>query len=59
MWWQLQDEANKEVLNQKIEFSCRTNFRNILGEAREKGKILTELVYEKVETMVYSVKGTR
>lgn len=52
--WQLQEEATEEQLNPKIELPCRTNFRKLLEEAREKGKTPTELVYEKVEAMVYS-----
>jgi glutamate dehydrogenase/leucine dehydrogenase len=52
--WQLQEEATEQRLNPKIELPCRTNFRKLLEEAREKGKTPTELVYEKVEAMVYS-----
>jgi len=52
--WQLQEEATKEQLNPKIELACRTKFRKLLEEAREKGTTPTELVYEKVEKMVYS-----
>jgi glutamate dehydrogenase/leucine dehydrogenase len=52
--WQLQDEASEEQLKPRIELACRTNFRKLLEEAREKGKTPTELVYEKVEAMVYS-----
>jgi len=51
--WQLQEEATEAQLNPKIELPCRTNFRKLLEEARENGKIPTELVYEKVEKMVY------
>jgi leucine dehydrogenase len=51
--WQLQEEATKEQLNPKIELPCRTNFRKLLEEAMEKGTTPTELVYEKVEKMVY------
>jgi glutamate dehydrogenase/leucine dehydrogenase len=51
--WQLQEEATEEQLNPKIELPCRTNFRKLLEEARETHKTPTELVYEKVEAMVY------
>ena len=52
--WQLQENATEEQLKPKIELACRTNFRKLLEEAREMGKTPTELVYEKVEAMVYS-----
>ncbi len=52
--WQLQDEATEEQLKPKIELPCRTHFRELLEQARETGKTPTELVYEKVEKMVYS-----
>jgi glutamate dehydrogenase/leucine dehydrogenase len=52
--WKLQESATEEQLKSKIELPCRTNFRNLLEEARETGKTPTELVYEKVEAMVYS-----
>lgn len=52
--WQLQEEADEAQLNPKIELPCRTNFRKLLEEARKKFKTPTELVYEKVEAMVYS-----
>ena len=55
--WQLQEEATEEQLKPKIELPCRTNFRNLLEEARKTGKTPTELVYEKVEAMVYSAAG--
>jgi glutamate dehydrogenase/leucine dehydrogenase len=51
--WKLQEEATEEQLHPRIELPCRTNFRKLLEEAREKGKTPTELVYEKVEKMVY------
>jgi len=51
--WQLQDEADEEQLRPRIELACRTNFRKLLEEARQTGKTPTELVYEKVEKMVY------
>jgi len=59
--WRLQEEATEEQLKPKIELPCKTNFRKLLEEAREMGKTPTELVYEKVEAMVYSggvVKNT-
>jgi len=52
--WQLQENATEEQLKPKIELACRTNFRKLVEEARETGKTPTELVYEKVEAMVYS-----
>ena len=52
--WQLQENATEQQLKPKIELPCRTNFRKLLEEARETGKTPTELVYEKVEAMVYS-----
>ena len=51
--WKLQDEATEDQLNPKIELTCRTNFRKLLKEAKEKRKTPTELVYEQVEDMVY------
>lgn len=51
--WKLQDEATEDQLNPKIELTCRTNFRKLLEEAKEKRKTPTELVYEQVEDMVY------
>ena len=59
--WVLQEEATEERLKPKVELVCRDNFRKLLEEAREIGKTPTELVYEKVEAMVYSggvVKST-
>ncbi len=52
--WQLQEEATEEQLKPKIELPCRTNFRKLLEEAKETGKTPTELVYEKVEGIIYS-----
>ena len=52
--WQLQDEATEEQLKPKIELPCRTHFREFLEQARKTGKTPTELVYDKVEKMVYS-----
>ena len=52
--WQLQDEATEKYLKPKIELPCRTHFRDLLEQARKTGKTPTELVYEKVEKMVYS-----
>jgi len=57
--WQLQDEATEEKLKPKIELPCKTNFRKLLEESKQKGKTSTELVYEKVERMVYGVKANR
>jgi leucine dehydrogenase len=51
--WQLQDEADEEQLRPRIELACRTNFRKLLEQSRQTGKTATELVYEKVEKMVY------
>ncbi|GAI05414.1 unnamed protein product, partial [marine sediment metagenome] len=55
--WLLQEEATEEQLKPKIELPCCINFRKLLDEARETGKTPTELVYEKVEAMVYSGAG--
>ncbi|GAI14346.1 unnamed protein product [marine sediment metagenome] len=55
--WQLQEEATEEQLWPRIELPCKTNFRKLLEEAMETGKTPTELVYDKVETMVYSGAG--
>ena len=55
--WQLQENATEEQLKPKIELACRTNFRKLLEEARETAKTPTELVYEKVEVMVYAGAG--
>ena len=52
--WHLQEEATEEQLKPKIELPCRTHFRELLEQAKETGKTPTELVYEKVEKMVYS-----
>ena len=57
----MQEEATEERLKPKVELVCRDNFRKLLEEARGTGKTPTELVYEKVEAMVYSegvVKNT-
>jgi len=51
--WQLQDEATEEQLKPKIELPCRTHFRELLEQARDTGRTPTELVYDKVEKMVY------
>jgi glutamate dehydrogenase/leucine dehydrogenase len=51
--WQLQDEATEEQLKPRIEIPCRTSFRKLLEESKQTGKTPTELVYEKVEKMVY------
>ena len=56
--WQLQEEATEEQLRPKIELPCKTGFRKLLEEARETRKTPTELVYEKVEAMVYSRAGS-
>jgi len=55
--WQLQDEATEEQLKPKIELPCRTHFREFLEQARKTGKTPTELVYDKVEKMVYGGKS--
>ena len=52
--WVLQEDATEEQLKPKVELVCRDNFRKLLEEARGTGKTPTELVYEKVEAMVYS-----
>ncbi len=55
--WRLQEDATEEQLKPKIKLSCCTKFRKLLEEARETEKTPTELVYEKVEAMVYSDAG--
>jgi glutamate dehydrogenase/leucine dehydrogenase len=52
--WVLQEEATEEQLKPKVELVCRDNFRKLLEKARGTGRTPTELVYEKVEAMVYS-----
>jgi len=56
--WQMQDEATEEQLKPRIELPCRTNFRKLLEESKQTGKTPTELVYEKVEKMVYGDAAT-
>jgi len=52
--WLLQERVSLDKIKPKVELVCRDNFRKLLEEARETGKTPTELIYEKVEDMVYS-----
>jgi len=52
--WLLQEKASFDRIKPRIELVCRDNFRKLLEEAEKTGKTPTELVYEKVEDVVYS-----
>jgi glutamate dehydrogenase/leucine dehydrogenase len=54
MEWVYQEEASFEKLKPRIERICRDDFRRLLEEAKETGRTPTELVYEKVENIVFS-----
>lgn len=54
MEWVYQEEASFEKLKPRIERICGDDFRRLLEEAEETGKTPTELVYEKVEDLVFS-----
>ncbi len=54
MEWLYQEEASFEKLKPRIEHICRNDFRELLEEARDTGKTPTDLVYEKVENIVFS-----
>jgi len=54
MEWVYQEEASFEKLKPRIEHICRDDFRRLLEEAKKTGKTPTELVYEKVEDIVFS-----
>jgi hypothetical protein len=49
-----QEEATFDKVKPRIELVCRDNLRKLLEEAKRTGKTPTELVYKKVEDMVYS-----
>ncbi len=53
MEWLYQEEASFEKLKPRIEHICRNDFRELLEEARDTGKTPTDLVYEKVENIVF------
>ena len=52
--WVFQEEASFDKIKPRIELVCRDNLRKLLEEAKRTSKTPTELVYEKVEDMVYS-----
>lgn len=52
--WVFQEEASLDKIKPRIELVCRENLRKLLEEAKRTGKTPTELVYEKIENMVYS-----
>jgi len=52
--WVFQEEASFDKIKPRIELVCRDNLRKLLEEAKRTGRTPTELVYEKVEDMVYS-----
>jgi len=49
-----QEEASFEKIKPKIELICRNNLRQLLDEAKRDGKTPTELLYDKMENIVYS-----
>jgi glutamate dehydrogenase/leucine dehydrogenase len=52
--WVFQEEASLDKIKPRIELVCRDNLRKLLEEAKRTGRTPTELVYEKIENMVYS-----
>lgn len=48
------EKASFEKIKPKIESICRDNLRKLLDEAKRAGKTPTELLYDKVENIVYS-----
>jgi glutamate dehydrogenase/leucine dehydrogenase len=54
MEWVYQEEASFEKLKPRIERICRDDFRRLLEEAQETGRTPTEVVYDKVEEVVFS-----
>ncbi|MDH5781044.1 MAG: amino acid dehydrogenase [Dehalococcoidia bacterium] len=52
--WVFQKEASLDKIKPRIEKVCGDNLRKLLEEAKRTGKTPTELVYEKIEDMVYS-----
>ncbi|MBC8429748.1 MAG: Glu/Leu/Phe/Val dehydrogenase family protein [Dehalococcoidia bacterium] len=55
--WLFQEEASFDKIKPRIELVCRDNLRKLLEEAKRTGKTPTELVYDKVEDMLYSDVG--
>jgi len=49
-----QEEASLATIKPRIESICRDNLRQLLHEAERAGKTPTELLYDKVEDIVYS-----
>ena len=52
--WIFQEEASFDKIKPRIKLVCGDNLRKLLEEAKRMGRTPTELVYEKVEDMVYS-----
>jgi leucine dehydrogenase len=52
--WLWQEKASLDKIRPRIDLVCRENLRRLLEQAKLTGKTPTELVYEKVEGMVYS-----
>jgi len=52
--WLFQEGASLDKIKPRIELVCRDNLRKLLEEAKGTGRTPTELVYEKIEDMVYS-----
>jgi len=52
--WIFQEEASFDKIKPRITLVCGDNLRKLLEEAKRTGRTPTELVYEKVEDMVYS-----
>ena len=52
--WVFQEKASLDKIKPRIELVCGENLRKLLEEAKRTGKTPTELVYEKVEHLVYS-----
>lgn len=52
--WVFQEEASFDKIKPRIELVCRDNLRKLLEEAKRTGRTPTELVYDKVEDIVYS-----
>ena len=49
-----QEEASFEKIKPRIESICKDNLRQLLDEAKRAGKTPTELLYDKMEDIVYS-----
>jgi glutamate dehydrogenase/leucine dehydrogenase len=52
--WLFQEGASLDKIKPRIELVCRDNLRKLLEEAKGTGRTPTELIYEKVEDLVYS-----